>query len=343
MYARYKHLALITDAWPPQINGVVRTLQAIIAQLECEGWQVSVLHPGDFRCIPCPGYPQIPVAVNPWPLLTRKLNALKPDYIHIASEATLGLTARLWCAQHGYNFTTSYHTRFAEYLYEHIRVPRSLGYRAQKWFHNGACATLVPSPSLKRDLDARGFRTCRQWSHGVDTEAFHPSYRTPLDLPRPIQLYVGRISLEKNIEAFLSLDTPGTKLVVGDGPILKTLQAQYPQAVFVGEKHGKELSCLYASADVFVFPSRTDTFGLVLLEALASGTPIAAFPVFGPIDLVGDAKVGALNEDLKVAIARALLCSRTDCRRFAEQFSWEETARLFAEALTPVKEAVSAA
>ena len=331
-----KHLALVTDAWEPQVNGVVRTLQALVAYLRDTGWRVTVLQPGDFRCIPCPGYPEIPVAINPWPRLARKLNALRPDYVHIVSEAPLGLTARLWCARRGYNFTTSFHTRFAEYMHEHARVPLRIGYGAQRWFHNGARATLVPTASLYRDLTSRGFHNCRLWSHGVDTTLFHPSHRAPLDFPRPIQLYVGRISLEKNIEAFLSLNTPGTKLVVGDGPILESLKARYPDAVFVGLKQGEELSRYYASADVFVFPSRTDTFGLVMLEALASGTPVAAYPVTGPIDVVGSANVGSLNEDLSVAIAEALQRSRNDCRRFAEHCSWEASAKMFAETLVPL-------
>ncbi|NBX02835.1 MAG: glycosyltransferase family 1 protein [Alphaproteobacteria bacterium] len=331
-----KHLALITDAWEPQVNGVVRTLQAVIARLRAEGWQVTVIHPGEFRCIPCPNYPEIPLVINPFPLLG-KLKKLQPDYVHIVSEAPLGITARLWCSWHGYRFTTSFHTRFAEYLHEHIRLPLRVGYAALRWFHNGGSGTLVPTASLKRDLIARGFTKCVQWSHGVDTQRFSPTYRAPLDYPKPVMLYVGRVSLEKNIEAFLSLDTPGTKLIVGDGPILESLKTRFPDAVFVGMKQGEELSRFYASADVFVFPSRTDTFGLVLLEALASGTPIAAYPVTGPVDVIGDAPVGALDENLTAAIARALTIPRADCRRFAEECSWEESARIFAENLTALK------
>ena len=328
-----KHLALVTDAWEPQVNGVVRTLHALVAYLREQGWRVSIIEPGDFRCIPCPGYAEIPVAINPWPGLARRLNALQPDCVHIVTEAPLGLAARLWCGYHGYRFTTSFHTRFAEYMYEHVRVPLKIGYGAQRWFHNGASTTLVPTASLQRELTSRGFSKCRLWSHGVDTALFHPSHHILLDLPRPIQLYVGRISLEKNIDAFLSLDTPGTKLVVGDGPVLASLKAKYPNAVFAGMKRGEELSRYYASADVFVFPSRTDTFGLVMLEALASGTPVAAYPVTGPLDVVGNAPVGVLNEDLAAAVAGALQCSRDACRAFAEQHSWEETARIFAETM----------
>jgi glycosyltransferase involved in cell wall biosynthesis len=332
-----RHLALVTDAWKPQINGVVRTLQAVVSHLRQTGWRVSILQPGDFRCVPCPSYPEIPVAIHPWPRLIGQLNKLRPDHVHIVTEGPLGLTARLWCGWHGYRFTTSFHTRVAEYLHEYFRLPLSFGYRGLRWFHNRASATLVPTPSMMRHLSSRGLINCKQWSHGVDTQLFHPSRRIALDFPGPILLYAGRVSIEKNIEAFLSLDTPGTKLVVGDGPIRASLEKRYPRAVFVGMKQGEELARYYASADVLVFPSRTDTFGLVMLEALASGTPVAAFPVTGPIDVVGGTNVGVLNEDLKTAIAEALNCSRADCRGFAKRFSWETSGRIFAETLVPLK------
>lgn len=337
MASQLRHLALVTDAWAPQVNGVVRTLQEIVAHLPAMGWRVSVLHPGEFRSTPCPGYSEISIAINPYPRLTRKLNALQPDAVHIVTEGPLGLTARLWCAWHGHLFTTSFHTRFAEYLHKHVGLPLCVGYAGLRWFHNGAAATLAPTSSLKRDLIARGFRTCVQWSHGVDTTLFHPSLRTHLDFPRPVLLYVGRVSIEKNIEAFLNLATAGTKLVVGDGPILASLKERYPEAVFVGMKQGEELSRFYASADLLVFPSRTDTFGLVMLEALASGTPVAAYPVTGPIDVVGDTNVAALHDNLGMAVNQALQSSRSECRRFAEGFSWEESTRLFAASLTPLK------
>ena len=331
-----RHLALVTDAWEPQVNGVVRTYQMIVGLLRESGWRVSIYQPGDFRCVPCPTDPEIPLAVNAWPGLARQLRAARPDYIHIATEGPLGLAARLWCARHKYRFTTSFHTRFPEFIHERVGLPLGITYAAAKWFHNGAAATLVPTPSLMRELMSRGFLTCRRWTHGVDLQRFHPSRRIALDYPNPVLLFVGRVAVEKNIEAFLALDVPGTKLVVGDGPQRGRLQARYPQAVFLGTKQGEELASLFASADVFVFPSRTDTFGLVLLEALASGTPIAGYPVTGPIDVANDATVGGISEDLGEAVAHALQCSRAACRSYAEQFSWEEAARILAESLVPV-------
>jgi hypothetical protein len=246
------------------------------------------------------------------------------------------MTARRWCGHHHYQFTTSFHTKFPEFILERMGIPLFLTYGMARWFHNRAAATLVPTPSLVADLQARGFTQCRQWTHGVDTERFHPSRREPLPYPGPVQLYVGRVSVEKNLEAFLSLSTPGTKLIVGDGPARAELQAKYPSAVFLGIREGEELARLYASADVFVFPSKTDTFGLVLLEALASGTPVAAFPVTGPVDVVGSAPVGGLSDDLAQAVRTALTCSRDLCRSFAEPFSWAQAERIFMDALVPL-------
>ena len=316
---------LVTDAWEPQVNGVVRTYQRIVADLRTAGWNVTILHPGEFYCVPIPGDPHIPLAVNVWPLLARRLKALKPDYLHLATEGPLGMTARIWCGLHGYRFTSSFHTKFPEFIDERIGIPLFLTYGLAKWFHNRAAATLVPTPSLLHDLQKRGFRRCVQWTHGVDTVRFHPSRRIDLPYAKPVALFVGRVSVEKNIEAFLKLQLTGTKVVVGDGPLRAALEARYPEAVFLGEKFGDELSALYASADVFVFPSRTDTFGLVLLESLASGTPIAGFPVTGPIDVANDATVGGISEDLGEAVLHALRCSRAACRSFAEKFSWDET------------------
>jgi len=330
------HLVLVTDAWEPQVNGVVRTYQRIVAQMRADGWQVTIISPADFRCIPLPSDPLIAIAANPWPRLTRRLKALKPDYIHLATEGPLGMTARKWCGWHNYRFTSSFHTKFPEFIYERMGIPLFFTYGLARWFHNRAAVTLVPTPSLLKDLVARGFTQCRQWTHGVDTVRFHPSKRAPLDYPKPVLLYVGRVSIEKNLEAFLSLTIPGTKLIVGDGPARKDLEARYPDAVFLGIREGEELARLYASADVFVFPSRTDTFGLVLLEALASGTPIAGFPVTGPIDVANDANVGGISEDLAQAIAHALTCSRQECRAYAERFSWAEAERIFVDALVPI-------
>jgi len=330
------HLALVTDAWEPQVNGVVRTYQRIVEEMRKTGWRVTIIHPGEFKCRPLPTDPLIPMAVNVWPRLPRMLKALKPDSIHLATEGPLGMTARKWCGWHNYRFTTSYHSRFPEFILERMGIPLLFTYGLAKWFHNRAAATLVPTPSLLRDLKARGFTQLKQWTNGVDVERFNPAKRIALEYPRPIALYVGRVAIEKNLEPFLSLKMPGTKLVVGDGPERAMLEARYPDAVFLGIKQGEELPALYASADVFVFPSRTDTFGLVLLEALASGTPIAGFPVTGPIDVANDANVGGISEDLAEAIAHALKCSREECRAYAERYSWEASERIFVETLVPM-------
>jgi len=246
------------------------------------------------------------------------------------------MTARKWCGYHNYRFTSSFHTKFPEFILERMGIPLFFTYGLARWFHNRASATLVPTPSLLRDLKARGFTQLKQWTHGVDVERFNPAKRIPLDYARPIALYVGRVAIEKNLEPFLSLKMPGTKLVVGDGPEREMLEARYPNAKFLGIKQGEELAALYASADVFVFPSRTDTFGLVLLEALASGTPIAGFPVTGPIDVANDAHVGGISKNLEEAIAHALQCSREECRAYAERFSWEASECIFVETLVPM-------
>jgi glycosyltransferase involved in cell wall biosynthesis len=332
-----RHLALVTDAWEPQVNGVVRTYQRIVGDLRAAGWRVTILHPGDFRCVPLPSDPQIRVAADVWPKLTRRLNALNPDHLHLATEGPLGMTARVWCGFHRYRFTSSFHTKFPEFIAQRMGIPLFFTYGLAKWFHNRSSAMLVPTPSLVKYLESRRFRRCRQWTHGVDVERFHPAKRVELGYARPVALYVGRVSVEKNLEPFLKLEMAGTKLIVGDGPEREALEAKYPGAQFLGVKAGEELTALYASADVFVFPSRTDTFGLVLLEALASGTPIAGFPVTGPIDVANDANVGGISEDLSEAIGHALTCSREECRRYAERFSWDEATRIFVENLVGMK------
>ncbi len=332
-----RHLVLVTDAWEPQVNGVVRTWQEMVVRLERRGWRVSVIHPGQFRCRPLPSDPEIAYAWNVWPELPRRLRALQPDALHLVTEGPLGMTARIWCGLHGYRFTSSYHTRFPEFIQERMGIPLLGTYALARWFHNRADRTLVPTPSLMRTLQARGFRRCVPWTHGVDTQRFHPSLRTELPWPRPIALYVGRVSVEKNLEPFLSLQMAGTKLVVGDGPARADLEARYPGAHFLGVREGAELAQLFASADVFVFPSRTDTFGLVLLESLASGTPVACYPVTGPVDVVNDASVAGLDEDLGRAVSHALGCSRQRCREYAEAMSWDEAERILEDALVPMR------
>lgn len=324
-----RSILIVTDAWHPQINGVVRSIERLAEQLEARGIAVKFLTPQEFRTIPMPGYDEIALSLTLSGPVRDKIRAAAPDAIHIATEGPLGLMARNFCLREKLQFSTAYHTQFPEYLRARLPVPLAWSYRFLNWFHGPASACLVGTPHLKHLLEARGFRNVAVWTKGVDTELFNPSKRAPLPYPGPVFLYVGRVAVEKNIEAFLKLDLPGTKLVVGDGPSRATLQQRYPQAIFVGAKQGEELARYFAGADAFVFPSRTDTFGLVLLEALASGTPVAAFPVTGPIDVIGTAPVGVLDEDLRAAALAALQVSRQACRAYAEGFSWSASAEQF--------------
>jgi len=331
-------IALITDAWAPQINGVVRTLSTMQANLVARGHTVLVVHPGLFRNVPCPTYPEIRLAITTPAAVTKLLEDFQPETIHLATEGPLGWLARHWCLRHGYPFTTGYHTRFPEYLQARFWLPVGLSYMALKFFHGPAKAVLVPTASMAEALQARGFHQVKVWGRGVDTNLFKPQ-KPPLQVPwkRPVLLNVGRVSVEKNLRAFLELTTPGTKVVVGDGPQLATLKAQYPNVVFTGPKQGAELTALYNQADVFVFPSLTDTFGLVLLEALACGVPVAAYPVTGPLDVLTDPKGATLNEDLGQAVAQALTLSRQACRQFALQHSWAKITEDLLSHLAPLK------
>lgn len=326
-----QRILIVTDAWHPQINGVVRTLERVSEELVAKGCAVEMLTPQGFRSIPLPSYADIRLAlVTPWHI-ARRIRKARPDHIHIATEGPLGMLARRFCLRQGLAFTTSYHTRFPEYLSARAPVPESWSYAWLRRFHNASQGTLVATPSLAAELAGRGFLRVKPWTRGVDTELYRPDRAAVLDLPRPIFLSVGRVAVEKNLPAFLDLELPGSKLVVGDGPELERLRAAYPDVVFVGAKTGEELADIYASADVFVFPSRTDTFGIVLLEALASGLPVAAFPVTGPIDVLGDGLGGALSEDLQQAATAALSISRTDARAKALQYSWAACADIFLE------------
>lgn len=330
-------LLIVTDAWHPQINGVVRSIERTVEEMVARGWRVEMITPLDFRTWPMPGYEEIRLSLTTPGPVRQRIVAIDPDAIHIATEGPLGLWARNWCVKTGFPFTTAYHTQFPEYLRARLPVPLGASYRFLKWFHGPAAACLVGTPHLMGLLKARGFTNVALWQKGVDTALFTPGRRVPLDYPRPLFLYVGRVAVEKNIEAFLKLDLPGTKLVVGGGPSLETLRARYPQTVFLGPRQGEELAGIFASADVFVFPSRTDTFGLVLLEALASGTPVAAFPVTGPIDVIGTAPVGVLDEDLRAAALKALDIPRDACRDYALKFSWSHSIDQFLAHL-PVKQ-----
>jgi len=323
-------LLLVSDAWHPQINGVVRTLEPILEELAALGLEAGLITPAQYRTIPCPTYPEIRLALTTFRAVRRRIDEIAPDYVHIATEGPLGLMVRNWCLHRGKRFTTSYHTRFPEYLAARLPVPLSASYAWMRWFHNRANGIMVATPTLERELEARGFRNLMRWRRGVDQEQFRPDHPPALTgLPRPIFGYVGRVAVEKNLDAFLSLDLPGTKVVVGDGPALEDLRRRYPDTVFTGAKLGDDLARHYTSLDVFVFPSRTDTFGNVLVEALASGVPVAAFPVMGPLDIVDGHGVGVLDDDLRVAALAALDVPRDRCRAYAQSFTWKRSARDF--------------
>jgi glycosyltransferase involved in cell wall biosynthesis len=326
-------VVVATDAWYPQTNGVVRTLSTTVDCMRADGIDVHVISPQEFRTVPCPTYPEIRLSLFAGRAVARRLERLQPTAVHISTEGPIGLAARRWCLGHGHPFTTAYHTQFPEYVRARAPVPLSLGYAWMRWFHGAATRTLVATPSMRRLLESRGFCNLVTWSRGVDSVLFRPGDKRFLQLPRPVWLYLGRVAVEKGIEDFLRLDLPGSKLVVGDGPARAELAAKFPQAHFVGFRHGEDLSRHIAASDVFVFPSRTDTFGLVLLEAMACGVPVAAYPVTGPIDVVVDGRTGVLDEDLRRASLAALELDPAACRAHALEYSWEACTRQFVTAL----------
>ncbi len=326
-------ILLATDAWYPQVNGVVRCLDRLRSDCSDLGASVEVLSHEGYTTVPLPTYSEIRLAITAPGAISRRISEIDPEYIHIATEGPIGHAARRWCIRNNRPFTTSYHTRFPEYLRARLPVPVGLSYRYLARFHNAGEAVMVTTDTLAEELRGRGFRSVVRWPRGVDHELFRPHAERVLDFPGPILLNVGRIAVEKNIEAFLSLDVPGTKVVVGDGPQRAELERKFPDAKFLGVKEGEELAAIYASADVFVFPSLTDTLGLVVLESLASGVPVVAFPVTGPRDTIGDAPVGVLTEDLAGGVEKALTLSREACREHALTFSWPECARIFLDHL----------
>jgi glycosyltransferase involved in cell wall biosynthesis len=329
-------LLIATDAWYPQINGVVRTFTSLVEKLAAAGHEVQLLTPDKFRTLPCPSYPEIRLALCRPKTLGGIIDAFAPDAIHIATEGPLGWAARRHCLRRRLPFSTSFHTRFPEYIQARWRVPLDWSYRFVRAFHEPASHVMVATESIERELRARGFHNITRWTRGVDTELFRPRPKNLYDLPRPVSLYVGRIAVEKSVEDFLRLDLPGSKVLIGDGPLRAELQERYPEARFLGAKVGEELAAHYAAADVFVFPSRTDTFGLVLLEALASGVPVAAYPVPGPLDVIGMSGAGCLDEDLGAATRAALAIPAEACRARAEAFSWDNSARQFIANVAPI-------
>jgi glycosyltransferase involved in cell wall biosynthesis len=322
-------ILVATDAWHPQVNGVVRTYQRLADEVRALGAQITFLTPADFRSFPCPGYRSIDLALPNRRRARELIEAARADFVHVATEGPVGLMARAFCLDRGRPFTTSYHTKFPEYASALLSIPSSWCFALMRFFHNAGAGTMVATESLAAELRQKGFKRLLPWTRGVDTELYRPRGVRLFGSDRPVFLYVGRVSKEKNIEAFLSADLPGLKAVVGGGPHLAALKRRFPDVTFTGPKSGEDLAAHFASADVFVFPSRTDTFGLVLLEAMASGVPIAAFPVTGPLDIVTPGISGFLDEDLGRAARAALDLDRTRVREGAFRFSWAKTAELF--------------
>jgi len=329
-------ILIVTEAWNPQINGVVRTLKMTSRELGKLGHTVELLTPQGFRSIPCPTYPDIRLSITTPAEVARRIDEFGPDCLHIATEGPLGWMARAVARRRGWPFTTAYHSRFPEYIHARIRFPLGISYAVLRAFHNAGRGMLVPTPAIVADLKQRGFSQARLWSRGVDLGTFSPEGER---LPRgaePVFLYVGRLAIEKNIEAFLSLDLPGEKWIAGEGPAEARLKARFPKARWLGVLDGPSLATLYRSADVMVFPSLTDTFGLVILESLACGTPVAAYPVAGPIDVIGTSDAGAMHDDLRTACLSALSISREAARAHAERFSWADASLQFLSALQPI-------
>ncbi|MDX2289280.1 MAG: glycosyltransferase family 1 protein [Hyphomicrobiaceae bacterium] len=321
-------ILVATDAWRPQINGVVRTYERLSEEAASLGAEIVFLTPAEFQTLPCPTYPEIRLSLPGYGYIYRRIAELKPDAVHIATEGPLGWMTRAHCRRHRIPFTTSFHTRFPDYISSRFFVPESWVWSVLRGFHNAGAGIMVATPSLASELEGRGFERIMPWTRGVDTDLFHPR-QTRMFGDGPVFLYVGRVAIEKNIGAFLDADLPGRKVVVGSGPQLEELSARYPHVVFTGKRVGEDLAACYASADVFVMPSRTETFGIVILEAMASGLPVAAYPVTGPLDLVDHGRTGILSENLSLAARQALALERATVRAKALEYGWTAAAKLF--------------
>jgi glycosyltransferase involved in cell wall biosynthesis len=328
-------ILIATDAWLPQTNGVVSTLRQTVAQLAALGHQVEMLTPQQFATIACPGYGEIKLALGVRPGVMAAFQRFKPEAVHIATEGPLGFAVRAHCRAQRLRFTTSYHTQFPQYLRKRLPVPVGWSYALLRWFHLAGERCMVSTPSMQQELEGQGFRNLVRWRRGVDSELFRPRDKSFLALPRPVAVYVGRLAVEKNLDAFLGMPWTGTRLVVGDGPDRPRLEQRFPDARFVGFRHGEDLARHMAAADVMVFPSLTDTFGLVNLEAMACGVPVAAYPVTGPVDVIRDGETGALDWDLAVAARRALQLSPARCRDWALKNDWGSCTREFESHLVP--------
>jgi glycosyltransferase involved in cell wall biosynthesis len=328
-------IAIVTDAWYPQVNGVVRTLNKTISLLESWGHEILCINPGQFRTMPMPTYSDIPLALFPYGKVKQLLNEFKPEAIHLSTEGPLGWAGRRYCLRHNFPYTTTYHTRFPEYVRLRAPIPLALSYAFVRKFHSKAVLTMVATSSMKKTLEEHGFKNLAYWTRGVDVERFVPLEKSVLDLPRPIAVYLGRVAVEKNIEEFLKLRVGGSKVVIGDGPALEALKQKYPEAHFLGYRENGDLARHLASADVMVFPSKTDTFGLVMLEAMACGVPVATYPVEGPLDVIQNGTNGWMDENLQTALDEALIVSREDCRKFAEGYSWDACTQQFLSLIQP--------
>jgi glycosyltransferase involved in cell wall biosynthesis len=338
----FLRILLVTDAWEPQVNGVVRTLKTTARELGSMGHEVRFLTPLEFRTLPCPTYPEIRLSLFPQAKVNRTILEFDPDVLHIATEGPLGMAARRFALRNDFPFTTAYHTRFPEYVHARMRLPLSWSYAWLRNFHRPSRGVMAPTQVVVDDLVANGFSNVKLWSRGVDGEIFRPQPSTRLDSAPPIFLYVGRVAVEKNVEAFLELDLPGSKWVVGTGPALEGIRARFPKVNYLGLLEREELAKVYAAADVFVFPSKTDTFGLVLLEAMACGVPVAAYPVTGPRDVIADSKAGVLHEDLRTACLEALKLRREDALSRAKLFTWRAATEQFLSHLHPRKREIGA-
>lgn len=329
-------IALISDAWHPQINGVVTTLTNTVATLKLLGHEVELITPDRFKTYPWPGYPDVGLAFLCGPRLRPIIKAFKPDAIHLVTEGPIGYAARRYCREMGYRYTSSYLSQFPQYFKLRIGFPELISSTYLRWFHSESARVMVATASLEREKQQQGYRHLTRWSRGVDTDLFRPRAKDFIKDQRPVFMFTGRVAIEKNIDAFLRLDLPGTKYVIGDGPYRETLEKKYPTVRFIGYQQGENLARFMGAADVFVFPSHTDTFGVVLLEALASGIPVAAYPVQGPMDVITDTNVGILSDDLQQAAITALSLNPQACRRFALDHTWEKCTQQFINNLVPM-------